>query len=86
MGYHGIAWASINGPLTGCTLKEWLRDGWGGANRVANAADWQSAGVLRDVREEFGRSAPQSALATLILVSNSTLCDDASGSARHQRE
>ena len=25
MGYHGIAWASNDGPLTGCTLKEWLR-------------------------------------------------------------
>ena len=25
MGYHGIAWASINGPLTGRRLKEWLR-------------------------------------------------------------
>jgi hypothetical protein len=49
MGYHGIAWASINGPLTGCTLKEWLRDGGGGLNRVANA-DRQCVDVLRDAR------------------------------------
>jgi hypothetical protein len=85
MGYHGIAWASINGPLTGCTLKEWLRDGGGGLNRVANA-DRQCVYVLRDARaREADRRARPAALAALILVWSSTLCDGASASARHQR-
>jgi hypothetical protein len=55
MGYHGITWASINGPLTGRRLKEWLK--W--AQLAAGAPSPRPHEAVARAAPRRGRTGPR---------------------------